>query len=546
MKGVFFMEKIFVFGHKKPDTDSVTASIALSHLKKSMGINAEPRALGEPNTETKFVLDYFKVPRPAYLNDVRVQVKDIDYLKNYSARKEDSILAGFKKMNENITGTLPVVDAKNHFLGIVSMKDIAKKQFSPDICHLKTSYENILDTLEGEEVLKFDTEIEGDLLIASYRSTTFIEQIKVDPFTILIMGDRHSIIEYVIQNRIKLIILTGNAEIKEKHLAVARENQINIIRTESNTFTVSRLIGLANYLETILISDKVICVEEQQDLHDFIDLVNKNKYSNYPVLTPDNKCLGILRAGDANNRRRKKVILVDHNEAIQSADGLEEAEIVEIVDHHKIGTIGTTSPINFRNMPVGSSNTIIYQLYLENKIEIPSKIAGLMLSGIISDTLLFRSPTTTELDKIAVQELAEIAGIDYEKYGMDMLQAGASLDGKTKEEILFMDFKNFTIDDYKVGVGQVTTFNIDSFISEKEEYANLINRVAEQQEYQIVALFVTDILKNGSYMFYNEKAAEILDNAFGIEQIEEGYYLQDVISRKKQMIPNIMNALEHK
>lgn len=540
------MEKVFIFGHKKPDTDSVTASITLSYLKNMMGLKTEPRILGELNTETTFVLDYFKQQVPAYLNDVRVQVKDIDYLKNYSLRKEDSILKGFKKMNENVIGTIPIVDEKNNFLGIVSMKDIAKKQFSTDICHLKTSYQNILDTLEATEVLKFNQEIEGDLLIASYRSTTFIQQIKVDPTTILILGDRHSIIEHVVKQKIKLIILTGNAQIKEEHLQMARDNKINIVRTEHNTFTVSRLISLTNYLETILLSDNVVSIEEQQDLHDFIDLINKNKYSNYPVLTPDNKCLGILKAGDANNRRRKKVILVDHNESIQSADGLEEAEIVEIVDHHKIGTIGTSSPINFRNMPVGSSNTIIYQLYLENDIEIPKKMAGLMLSGIISDTLLFRSPTTTELDRKAVAELSKIAELDYEVYGMEMLQAGASLVGKTKEEILFMDFKNFTIDDYKIGVGQVTTFNIDNFMKDKEEYVTLINRVAEQQDYKIVALFVTDILKNGSYLFYNEKSAEILDNAFGISDIYEGYYLQDIISRKKQMIPNIMNTLEHK
>lgn len=540
------MEKVFIFGHKKPDTDSVTASITLSYLKNMMGLKTEPRILGELNTETTFVLDYFKQQVPAYLNDVRVQVKDIDYLKNYSLRKEDSILKGFKKMNENMIGTIPIVDEKNNFLGIVSMKDIAKKQFSTDICHLKTSYQNILDTLEATEVLKFNQEIEGDLLIASYRSTTFIEQIKVDPTTILILGDRHSIIEHVVKQKIKLIILTGNAKIKEEHLQMARDNQINIVRTEHNTFTVSRLISLTNYLETILLSNNVVSIEEQQDLHDFIDLINKNKYSNYPVLTPDNKCLGILKAGDANNRRRKKVILVDHNESIQSADGLEEAEIVEIVDHHKIGTIGTSSPINFRNMPVGSSNTIIYQLYLENDIEIPKKMAGLMLSGIISDTLLFRSPTTTELDRKAVVELSKIAELDYEVYGMEMLQAGASLVGKTKEEILFMDFKNFTIDDYKIGVGQVTTFNIDNFMKDKEEYVTLINHVAEQQDYKIVALFVTDILKNGSYLFYNEKAAEILDNAFGISDIYEGYYLQDIISRKKQMIPNIMNTLEQK
>lgn len=540
------MEKIYVFGHKKPDTDSITASITLSYLKNQLGMNTQPRCLGEINNETKFVLQYFHVPTPKYLNDVRVQIKDLQYLKNYSAKKEDSILKGFNQMNENIIGTLPIVDEDNNFLGIASMKDIAKKAIGSDILDLYTSYDNILATLDAETILKFDEQIKGKLLIASYRSTTFIENIKIDPSTILIVGDRHSIIEYAVNNHAKMIILTGNAEIKQEHIDIAKHNKINIVRTNNNTFTVSRLISLANYLETILLRDNVITFEENQVLSDFLDTANKYKYSNYPILNSNHKYMGIARMSDANIHNRKKVILVDHNEAVQSADGLEEAEIIEIVDHHKIGTIGTALPINFRNMPVGSSNTIIYQLYKENNIEVPREIAGLMLSGIISDTLLFRSPTTTNLDKETVMELSAIANIDYEVYGMEMLKAGATFKGKTKEEIIYMDFKNFTIDDKKVGVGQVTTFNIDEIMEEKEEYVKLINEIAENNGYQIVALFATDIIKNGSYMFYNDSAKDIIDRAFGIENIYQGYYLENIVSRKKQIIPNIMNSLENK
>lgn len=540
------MEKIYVFGHKKPDTDSITASISLSYLKNKLGMNTRPRCLGELNNETKFVLKYFHTPAPKYLNDVRVQIKDLHFLKNYSARKEDSILKGFHQMNENIIGTLPVVDEDNNFLGIASMKDIAKKSIGTDIYDLFTSYQNILDTLEAESILKFDQEIKGKLLIASYRSTTFIENIKIDPSTILIVGDRHSIIEYAVNNQAKMIILTGGAEIKEQHVELAKQNHINIVRTNHDTFTVSRLIGLANYLETILLTDNVVTFDEKQVISDFLETANKYKYSNYPILNANHKYLGIARMSDANIKSRKKVILVDHNEASQSADGLEEAEIIEIVDHHKIGTIGTSAPINFRNMPVGSSNTIIYQLYQEHSVEIPKEIAGLMMSGIISDTLLFRSPTTTKFDQEAVKKLAQIAEVDYQTYGMEMLKAGASFQGKTKEEIIYMDFKNFTIDEKKIGVGQVTTFNIEEIMREKEEYVALINQIAENNDYELVALFATDIIQNGSYMFYNKGAKDILDQAFGIEQIEEGYYLQDVVSRKKQIIPNIMNVLDNK
>ena len=411
---------------------------------------------------------------------------------------------------------------------------------------LNTSYKNIIDTINAEEILKFDDEIKGELLIASYRSTTFIENININENTILMVGDRHSIIEYAIKSNVKMIILTGNAQIKEEHLEMAKKNKINVVRTQNHTLKTSRKIELANYLKELTLTDDVVTFNENGYVNDFVDIANKRKFSNYPIINDKNICLGMLRFSDINDKKRKKVILVDHNEASQSVDGLEEADIVGIVDHHKIGTIGTTLPINFRNMPVGSTNTIIYMLFKENNIEIPSHIAGLMLSGIISDTLLFKSPTTTEIDKEIVKDLAKIANVDYEKFGMDMLKAGASLKGKTKEEILYSDFKNFTIDGKKVGVGQVVTLNIDEIEKEKDEYIKLINNVAENNDYHIVALFATDIIKNGSYIYYNDNAKEVLDNCFDVDEFKQGCYLDGIVSRKKQMIPNIMDAIENK
>ena len=492
------MEKTLIFGHKKPDTDSVTASIALS------------------------------------------------YLKNYYMDETNSIYEGLKYMNENEIGTLPIVNDENKLVGIVSLKDISKAQFENENTILNTSYKNIIDTINAEEILKFDEEIKGELLIASYRSTTFIENININENTILMVGDRHSIIEYAIKSNVKMIILTGNAQIKEEHLEMAKKNKINVVRTQNHTLKTSRKIELANYLKELTLTDDVVTFNENGYVNDFVDIANKRKFSNYPIINDKNICLGMLRFSDINDKKRKKVILVDHNEASQSVDGLEEADIVGIVDHHKIGTIGTTLPINFRNMPVGSTNTIIYMLFKENNIEIPSHIAGLMLSGIISDTLLFKSPTTTEIDKEIVKDLAKIANVDYEKFGMDMLKAGASLKGKTKEEILYSDFKNFTIDGKKVGVGQVVTLNIDEIEKEKDEYIKLINNVAENNDYHIVALFATDIIKNGSYIYYNDNAKEVLDNCFDVDEFKQGCCLDGIVSRKKQMIPNIMDAIENK
>ena len=539
-------EKIYIFGHKKPDTDSITSAIALANLKKALGMNVEARVLGNPNNETKYVLDYFNVKCPKYINDVKIKIKDLDFLKGYCANKYDSMYQGFESMNENIIGTLPIVDEENNFIGLVSLKDIAKYQFSGDISNLRTSYKNIIETLDSKEILKFDDEITGNIVVASYRSATFIENVSLDENSILLVGDRYSIIEHAIKSKVKLIIVTGDKEIDEKLIELAKENKVNIISSKENTFVTSRKIGMANYLDTIILSDTIVSIDYNNDVNDFVDLTKKYKYSNYPVLTEDNKYVGLVRLSDVTSTNKKQVILVDHNEATQSVDGLEEAEIVEIVDHHKIGTLGTSVPINFRNMPVGSTNTIVTMLYKENNIEIPKEIAGLMLSGIISDTLLFKSPTTTEIDKEIGKELATIAGVNIEEYGMNMLKAGSSLKGKTKEEILYMDFKNFTINDKKVGIGQITTLNIDEIMEEKEEYIKLINEVAINNDYYIVGLFATDIIKNGSYMFYNDSADDVLDNCFGVEDIYQGYYLDGVVSRKKQIIPNIMNELEKK
>lgn len=540
------MEKIYVFGHKKPDTDSVTAAIALSYLKQQMGMNAIPFALGSINNETKFVLDYFKLNEPKYLNDVKLQVKDTNYIKDYFMDGKASLFDGFNYMNDYNIGILPIVNDKLEFTGMVSMKDIAKYQMSDYLNTLHTSYDNLLRTLEAESLLKFDEEIDVEILTASYRSTTFIETIDIKENTGLIVGDRHSIIEYAVENKAKLIILTGNSLIKEKHLEVAKQNKVNIIRTKFDTFTTSRKVWLANYLNYLKVIDDVVCFHREDTIDEVLDKTAKLKYSNYPIIDKYNNCRGMLRISDINDATKKKVILVDHNEESQSVDGLDEAEIIEIIDHHKIGTIGTALPINFRNMPVGSTNTIIYLIYKENNIEIPSNIAGAMLSGIISDTLLFRSPTTTEIDKIVVKELAKIANVDYEEYGTEMLKAGSSLKGKTKEDILYTDFKNFTIDDKKIGIGQITTFDIEQIDREKDDYIKLINNVAKNNDYYAVALFATDIIKNGSYIYYNETAKDLFEMSFDINYLEEGYYLDGCVSRKKQIIPNIMNTLEKK
>ena len=538
------MEKTYIFGHKKPDTDSVTSSIALSYLKNKLGKHTEPFVLGHLNEETKYALNKFNVKTPKYLNDVKLQIKDLKYHKDCLAYENDSIQKCYNFMTEKEITGLPIVDENKKYVGMVTIKDISKELINGDFDYLKTSYKNIIDTIEGKEVLNFSDEITGNIIVASYRSTSFIENIELDSNSILIVGDRHSIIEYAVNRNVKLIILTGDSDIKAEHLKIAQKNNVNIIKTSYHTFHVAKKIALCNYIKTIIQNKNIACFDENDYVNDFIEISNRLKHTNYPIVNKHNKCLGLLRLADISERNKKQVILVDHNELEQSVDGIDEAEILEVIDHHKIGNINTNMPINFRNMAVGSTNTIVYRLFKERNVEIPKEIAGLMMSGIISDTLLCTSPTTTNLDKTTLEELSKITEVDYTKYGIEMLRAGTSLKGKSKEEIIYNDFKIFNVDNKKIGIGQIFTMSPNDFKKDINEYVELLNKISKEKEYHILGLFITDILTSGSYIIFNNEAKSILENSFNIEELKQGDYIAGCISRKKQIIPNIIEELE--
>ena len=537
-------EKVYIFGHRNPDTDSVAGAIALSHLKRQLGMDAIPAVLSSVNEESKYALNYFKIKEPIFLNDVKIKIKDLNYTKNYSVLETDSINDAYYKMEEAAISKIPVVDKNKKLLGIITMNDIAKQQFSNDIDKVDSSYDNIMKSIHGKELLKFDEEITGNLIIASYKSTTILSSVPISRENIMMVGDRHSVIEYAIYNKVKLLIITGDNEIHPEHLELAKKNRVNIIITPQSTVIASRKINLANSIRTINYKKEILCVHEQEAVSDFVKMANRTRYSYYPVLNKKDECIGILRISDVNYDNKQNVILVDHNTYEQSAIGIEETNILEIIDHHNIGTIGTNMPINFRNMPVGSSNTIIYLLYHENNVGIPSDIAGMMLSGILSDTLILNSPTTTEYDRKAVKDLAQIARVDYETYGLSMLKAGSSLKGKTKEEILYTDYKNYPVGDNRIGLGQLSTTNPNEILDEKEEYIELLNNVAEGNNYYLVALFITDILKRGSYVLYSSRAEEVLRKAFKNPNLTQGTFLKGIISRKQQILPGIMIEIE--
>ena len=537
------MEKVYIFGHKKPDTDSVAGAISFTYLKRKLGINAEARILSEVNKETIYALNRFGFEVPKYLNDVKVELKDIKYNKNYYANQNDSIFNVYKTFNEHgITG-IPLVDDHKKFVGYVSLKELANELIKGDTNEINAKFMDIVDVLNASSYYKFDDFISGNVLAVALPFAQFSDFINIYEDTILICG-RDSIIEDAVKHKARLIIVVANKELTKEEIDLIRYNKVNVIVTPYDTFKTSRLITLANPIKTIKRSSSAVCFGPNDYLTDFVEISNKLKHTNYPIVNSKGYCDGMLRLIDTNLITRKKVILVDHNEPSQSADGLNEADILEIVDHHNIGKISTLLPINFRNMSVGSVNTIIYTLYKENNIEIPSDIAGLMLSGIISDTLLLASPTTTELDKQVAKDLANIAEVDLYKYGKELLKSGVSNDGLTINEIVYKDFKSYVTGEVKFGIGQVFTTDFKEYSDRLNEYVDELNHIAENNDYKVACLFVTDILENNSYLLFNDGAKEYLNDAYELSDIKEGEKLMGVISRKKQMVPPIMGVLE--
>ena len=537
------MEKVYIFGHKKPDTDSVAGAISFAYLKRKLGINAEARILSEVNKETIYALNRFGFEVPKYLNDVKVELKDIKYNKNYYANQNDSIFNVYNTFNEHgITG-IPLVDDHKKFVGYVSLKELANELIKGDTNEINAKFMDIVDVLNASSYYKFDDFISGNVLAVALPFAQFSDFINIYEDTILICG-RNSIIEDAVKHKARLIIVVANKELTKEEIDLIRYNKVNVIVTPYDTFKTSRLITLANPIKTIKRSSSAVCFGPNDYLTDFVEISNKLKHTNYPIVNSKGYCDGMLRLIDTNLITRKKVILVDHNEPSQSADGLIEADILEIVDHHNIGKISTLLPINFRNMSVGSVNTIIYTLYKENNIEIPSDIAGLMLSGIISDTLLLASPTTTELDKQVAKDLANIAELDLYKYGKELLKSGVSNDGLTINEIVYKDFKSYVTGEVKFGIGQVFTTDFKEYSDRLNEYVDELNHIADNNDYKVVCLFVTDILENNSYLLFNDGAKEYLNDAYELSDIKEGEKLMGVISRKKQMVPPIMGVLE--
>lgn len=538
------MSKTYIFGHKRPDSDATMSAIGLSYLKNKLGEDTEPRVLGDVNKETAFALKYFKFDTPEYLNDVKLQIKDVAYSKNFFINENASIYDAYQYMLQKELTGLPICKDNKELLGLITLKDLSRTIINENIENLYTSYDNIIKVLKGEELNKVDDEIIGKVLVAAYRSTTFISNVKLENDTVLIVGDRHSVIEHAVNKKVKLLIISGDSLIKDEHLEIAKKNNVNVIRTPYDSYHIAKLIGLTNYIKTMLRTYEPTCFEENDFVSNVIEINEKLQHTNYPIVDKDNKCLGLLRMSELNKKEPKRVILVDHNEPLQSAEGINEAEIVEIFDHHALSSLSTSQPINYRNMAVGSTCTIVYTMFKERGVRIPKNIAGALLSGILSDTLILKSPTATAMDETAILDLAKIAGVDYKEYGMEMLKAGTSVEGMTKEQVLYNDFKLFTVGDKKFGVGQFFTMNFDEMKKEMAEYIKVLDNECEKNGYPLMCLYITDIIENGSYVIYNTKGEEYMKMAYDEKDVCEGFFVEGCVSRKKNVVPVIMPIFE--
>jgi manganese-dependent inorganic pyrophosphatase len=503
------MSEIMIFGHKNPDTDSVTSAIVMSKFKNKTGHNTKPYVLDEISKESRFVLDYFKVKEPEMLENVKIQMKDLNYDRVKAFTYDNSIYDAYLHMGKNRVRTLPVVDDQGILSGIVTMKDIAMSLINSDQRRIETTYENILEGMEGKSLNKCSENLSGDVMVTAFHLDTIEEMELFTENSIVIVGDRFDIIKFAIEKKVKLIIVTGKAELDEKIINAAKDN--------------------------------ILSFAEEDYLDDCRDIIKDSDHSKFPLVGKDGKYLGIISRSHIISPSKKKVILVDHNEYAQSAEGIFEADILEVVDHHKIGDISTTLPISFRNQPVGSTNTILFNMYKESGIKMDKDEAGLMLSGIVSDTLLLKSPTTTDYDVEAVKELVEITGIDLNEFAMEMFKKGTDISGKSVEEVFFSDYKEFVLEGMKTGISQVFTLNIEAISENIEEYLSFINNLNKNRNHYLTLCIITDIIKQGSYILYNASNKSI-DNIFEREMYQ-GIFIEGWVSRKKQIIPVVSEGI---
>lgn len=536
---------VYVSGHRNPDTDSICSAIAYSYLLNATNkYNAIPVRLGEINRETEYVLKRFGVEHPVLLKTVKQKVEDLNYDKVTVFSKDLTLKTAWFLLKQQNLKSAPILDEHGQLLGLLSTSNIIEgymDQWDSEVLKkAKTPVENVIDTLEANVIYLNESlkVVEGDIHIAAMSGSEAKKRIHEND-VVIVGGDRSDDLEELISVKPSLIVLTGSLTADENVVKKCEEQGISIISTPFNTYQTSQQIVQAIPVEYVMIKGDIKTFSTDDTLDYMKEVMSETRYRGYPVIDLNNRCVGSISRFALLKGLRKKVILVDHNERGQSIPGIEEADILEIVDHHRVADIQTVGPLMFRGEPLGSTATIVTKMFDELDVEMPSHIAGLLLGAVVSDTLLFKSPTCTPVDTKIAKKLAKVAGVDIQEFAMEMFKAGTSLVGKTVDEIFNQDFKKFSFDNLQVGVAQVNSMDIEGFLPYKKDMLDYMNKFAEDNNLEFTLLLLTDIINANSEIFVGGPRPELVEKAFNVQLTECQGTLVGVISRKKQVVPAI-------
>ena len=541
--------KIYVVGHKNPDTDSICSAIAYANLKSKISSDTYiPKRAGMINEETQYVLGYFGVEAPALLSNVHLQVKDVNVNRMAGIRSNTSIKEAWASMKAQNAYTLAIT-RDERLEGVITTEDIAMSYMDVYDSHIlsqaRTQYQNIVNTLDGQIITgnPHGYFIKGKVAVAA--SNPELMESYIDEDDLVILGNRYEAQLCAIELNVSCLVICQNAQVSKTIKKMAEERDIVIIVSPHDTFTVSRLINQSIPVKYFMQKENLTVFNTTDYVENVKEIMAKKHSRNYPILDKKGNYYGLISGRRLMDAKKRKLILVDHNEKTQTVDGIEDAEILEIIDHHRIGNLETVGPVYFRNIPVGCTATIVYDMYKENNVEPDKTTAGLLCAAIISDTLMFRSPTCTWLDRKAAEELSELAGVNIEVLAENMFQAGSNLKGKTTEEIFYQDFKHFTVGDVKFGVGQINSMNSDELKELKERLQPFFKEAANTHRLDMVFFMLTNIIEESTELLcYGKDAKEQVVQAFDLPVDTEDIRLAGVVSRKKQLIPAFVVSLQ--
>ncbi len=545
------MRTVCVVGHKNPDTDSICSAVSYAALKNKedngQNYHYVPVRAGQISAETQYVLERFGIEPPMFLDNIGTRVKDMEIRKVPGVTSNISLKDAWHLMRSQNVFTLPITNEENELKGLITINDIAKsymEEFDSAVLSVaKTPYKNVLETLDatmvvGDENGYFD---KGKVVIAA--ANPDVMENYIDENDMVILGNRYEGQLCAIEMQAGCIVVCLGAPVSRTIQRLARDRNCTIIVTPLDTYAVARLINQSMPVDFFMKKENLITFEIDDYTDAIKEIMSSKRYRDFPILDQKGKYYGMISRRNLLGVRKRAIIMVDHNEVSQAVDNIEDAEILEIIDHHRLGSLETMGPVYFRNQPVGCTCTIIYQLYREKNIEIPPNIAGLMCSAIISDTLMFRSPTCTWMDREAAEALAKIAGINCEEYAMDMFRAGSDLKNKTPEEIFYQDFKKFEVGEVEFAVGQITSLSANELTEIKGRLIPYMEKACKDHRMDMVFFMLTNIIGESTELLcYGEGMEDIVEDAFGKRPVDGCVVLEGVVSRKKQLIPSFINA----